>query len=104
MGRRNDLTEAEKATIIKEIAKGKTTKSIAERINRHVVTVTRFLQNPSKRKPRSDRGVRKSVSKRDMNRLKETYVKCQEQQVKKYLKKQVCQMYQKPHEIVSLGS
>jgi transposase-like protein len=38
MGRRKDLTEAEKATIIKEIAKGKTTKSIAERINRHVVT------------------------------------------------------------------
>jgi hypothetical protein len=59
MGRRKDLTEAEKATIIKEIAKGKTTKSIAERINRHVVTVTRFLQNPSKRKPPSDRGVRK---------------------------------------------
>ncbi|CAB3977339.1 Transposable element Tc3 transposase [Paramuricea clavata] len=63
-------TEAEKATIIKEIAKGKTTKSIAERINRHAVTVTRFLQNPSKRKPPSDRGVRKSVSKRDMYRLR----------------------------------
>jgi transposase len=70
MGRRKDLTEAEKATIIKESAKGKTTKSIAERINRHVVTVTRFLQNPSKRKPPSDRGVRKSVSKRDMYRLR----------------------------------
>jgi DNA-binding NarL/FixJ family response regulator len=40
MWRRKDLTEAEKATIIKEIAKGKTTKSIAERINRHVVTVS----------------------------------------------------------------
>ena len=66
MGRWNDLTEAEKATIIKEIAKGKTTKSIAERKNRHVVTVTRFLQNPSKSEPRSDRGVRKSVSKRDV--------------------------------------
>jgi IS30 family transposase len=46
MGRRKYLTEAEKATIIKEIAKGKTTKSIAERINRHAVTMTRFLQNP----------------------------------------------------------
>ena len=57
--RRKDLTEAKKATIIKEIAKGKTTKSIAERINRHVVTVTRFLKNPSKRKPPSDRGVRR---------------------------------------------
>ena len=35
-----------------------------------MVTVTRFLQNPSKRKPLSDRGVRKSVSKRDMYRLR----------------------------------
>jgi FixJ family two-component response regulator len=60
MGRRKDLTEAEKATIIKEIAKGKTTKSIAERINPYGVTVERFLQNPSKRKPPSDRVVRKS--------------------------------------------
>ena len=34
-----------------------------------MVTVTRCLQNPSKRKP-SDRGVRKSVSKRDMYRLR----------------------------------
>ena len=70
MGLRKDLTEAEKSIIIKEIAKGKTTESIAERINRHVVTVTRFLQNPAKRKPRSDRGVRKSVSKWDMNQLR----------------------------------
>ena len=70
MGRRNDLTEAKMATIIKEIVKGKTTKSIAERVNRHVVTVTRILQNPSRRKPCSARSVRKSVSKRDMNRLK----------------------------------
>jgi IS30 family transposase len=74
MGRRKDLTETEKPTIIKEIAKGKTTKSIAERINRHMVTVTRFLQNPSKRKP-SDRGVRKSVSKRDMYRLRRNLCK-----------------------------
>jgi DNA-binding NarL/FixJ family response regulator len=44
MGRRKDFTEAEKATIMKEIAKGKTTKSIAERINRHVVTVTNFFK------------------------------------------------------------
>ena len=46
--------------IIKEIAKGKTTKSIFEKIKRHVVTkkvtVTRFFLNPSKRKPWSDCG------------------------------------------------
>ena len=46
--------------IIKKIAKGKTTKSIFEKIKRHVVTkkvtVTRFFLNPSKRKPWSDCG------------------------------------------------
>jgi IS30 family transposase len=70
MGRSKDLTEGEKSIVIKEMAKGKTPKAIAEQINRHVVTVKRFLQNPSKRKSRKDRGVLKSVSKRDMNRLK----------------------------------
>ena len=35
-----------------------------------MVAVTRFLPNPSKKKPRSDRIVRKSVSKQDMNRLR----------------------------------
>ncbi|CAB4004306.1 Hypothetical predicted protein [Paramuricea clavata] len=70
MGRGKDLTEGEKNIIIKEIAKGKTTKSIAESINHHVVTVKIFLQNPSEREPRSDRGVLKSVTKRDMDRLR----------------------------------
>ena len=69
MGRSKDLT-GEKSIIIKEIAKGKTPKAIAEKISRHVVTVKRFLQNPSKRKSQTDCGVLKSVSKRDMNRLK----------------------------------
>ncbi len=53
MGRGKNLTESEKALIIKEIAKDKTNKSIDGRI---IVTVTRFLKNPSRRKPRSDRG------------------------------------------------
>ena len=68
MGRRKDLTEDEKSIIIKEIAKGKTSKAIAEKISHHVVSIKRFLQNPCKRKPQSDRGVVKSI-KRDMNNL-----------------------------------
>ena len=39
MGRRNDLTEAEKATIIKEIAKGKTTKSMSQFRNAQSIMV-----------------------------------------------------------------
>ena len=67
MGRGKNLTESEIALIIKEIAKDKTSKSIDERIIRHVVTVTRFLKNPSRGKPRSDDGDLKSVSKRYMH-------------------------------------
>ena len=37
-GREKDLAESEKVLIINEIAKGKTTKSIPERIDLHVVT------------------------------------------------------------------
>ena len=58
-----DLAEGEKVLVIKEIAKVKTNKSIAERINRCVMTeigepwkCKDFWKNPSKRKPRSDRG------------------------------------------------
>ena len=70
-----DLAEGEKVLAIKEIIKVKTNKSIAERMNRCVMTeivesVRIFLKNPSKRKPRSDRGGLNSISMRDMNRLK----------------------------------
>ena len=71
MGRRKDLTDAEKVIIIKELANSTTPEVIANRINRHVVTVNKFLNDPfRKRKIRADYGTRKSVSKRDLNSLK----------------------------------
>ena len=71
MGRRKDLTDAEKGIIIKELANSTRPEVIAKRINRHIVTVNKFLNNPlRKRKIRADRGSRKSVSKRDLNSLK----------------------------------
>ena len=72
MGRRKDLTDAEKGIIINEIANSKTPGAIANRINRHVVTVNKFsLNDPFKtRKIRADCGSRKSFSKRDLNSLK----------------------------------
>ena len=92
MGRGKNLTEGEKAIIIKEIAQIKTNKSIDERIIRHVVTVGRFLKNPSRRKPRFDHGDLKSVSKRHMNLLKRSArIECLEKQVKDSLKNLGCQ-------------
>ena len=71
MGRRKDLTDAEKGIIIKELANSTTPEVIANRINRHVVTVNKFLNDPlKKRKIRAHCGSRKSVSKRDLNSLK----------------------------------
>ena len=71
MGRRKDLTDDEKEIIIKELANATTPEIIANRINRHVVTVNKFLNDPlKKRKICADCGSRKSVSKRDLNSLK----------------------------------
>ena len=103
MERGKNLTEGEKAPIIKEIAYFKTNKSIDERIIRHVVTVGRFLKNPSRRKSRSDHGDLKSVSKRYMNRLKRSArIECLEKQVKDSLKNLGRQKKQKPQPNVSL--
>ena len=44
--------------------------NIAKKIKRHVVTVKQFVHDPmKKRKTRSDRGILKSVTKRDLNNL-----------------------------------
>ena len=68
MGRGKDLTEEEKSIIIKGIATGNIPGEITKEIGRHVATAKRFVQNPSKRKPQRDRGVLKSVTKRDFSR------------------------------------
>ena len=71
MGCCKDLTDDEKRIIIKELANATTPEVIANRINRHVVTVNKFLNDPvKKRKIHADCGSRKSVSKRDLNSLK----------------------------------
>ena len=71
MGRRTDLTDDEKRILVKELANATTPEMIASKINRHVVTVNKFVNDPlKKRKIRADCGSRKSVSKRDLNSLK----------------------------------
>ena len=79
-----DLAEGKKLLVIKEIAKAKTNKSIAERINRCVMTeigesCKDFWKNASKRKPQSDCGGLNLFSMCDMN-FKKTWTECLEQQ------------------------
>ena len=79
MGRRTDLTDDEKRIILKELANATTPEMIASKINRHVVTVNKFVNDPlKKRKIRADCGSRKSVSsKRELNSLKRKLRKLQ---------------------------
>ena len=69
MGRGKALTEDEKAVIIKESAKGTSPDAIAAKIGRHVDTVKRFQKNPTPRKKRSDAGISKTVTDRDMRNI-----------------------------------
>ena len=70
MGPGKGLNDEEKREIIKELAKSTPLENIAKKINRHFVTVKRFVHDPTKRKTRSGRGILKSVTKRDLNNLK----------------------------------
>ena len=73
MGCGKDRAEGENVLVIKEITKNKTNKSIAERINRRVMTVigesVRIFGKILQRKHRSDCGGLNFFSRRDMNRL-----------------------------------
>ena len=93
----------EKSVIIKKNHNSRQINQIDERIIRHVVTVGKFLKNPLKRKPCSDHGDLKSVSKRYMNRLKRSaHIERLEKQVKDSLKNLGCRKKQKPQPNVSL--
>lgn len=63
------MNPKEKNTIIKDIAKGISREDVAKKLGRHVRTVVRYLENPAPRKPRSDKGVSKTVTARDRRRL-----------------------------------
>ena len=50
MGHRTDLTKDEKRIIVKELANATTPEMIASKINRHVVTVNKFVNDPLKKR------------------------------------------------------
>ena len=65
------ISTTKKREIIKELTKSTPLENIAKKINRHLVTVKRFVHDPMKKKKiRADRGILKSVTKRDLNNLK----------------------------------
>ncbi len=70
MGRAKDLSEEEKHTIIKETAKKTSCADIAKILGRHTKTIQRFLEDPSSRRVRADKGKLKSVNARDIRKIK----------------------------------
>jgi len=66
MGRAKGLTDDEKATIIKEIAKGTDVKDKAISSGRHVDIVKHFVADLSPRKKRSDFGALNAVTTRKL--------------------------------------
>ena len=50
MGRRTDPTDDGKRIIVKELANATTPEMIASKINRHVVTVSKFANDPLKKR------------------------------------------------------
>ena len=85
MGRGKEFNDEEKREIIKELAKSTPLENIAKKINRHLVTVKRFVHDPmKKRKTRSDRGILKSVTKQDLNNFKKNYEKYLDQSAKEF--------------------
>ena len=69
------MQDSEKAIIIKETPKTTSCADIAKLLGHHVRTVKRFLENPSSRKQRSDRGKNKTASKRDLRNIKRQVMK-----------------------------
>lgn len=70
MGKATTLTTTEKSQIVEELGKGTPLKVIAKILGRHVVTIRRFVKNPYPSKPRSDCGVPRCVTQRDLRNIR----------------------------------
>ena len=91
MGRAKGITADEKATIIREFAKGTNAKDIAHSLGRHVDTVERFIANPTPRKKRSNSGGLKAKTTRELRLIKRKLHKKPGQTI---LQKQIYQKFQ----------
>ena len=70
MGRNGDLTVPEKATIISELKKGKTTFEIHQKIVRYHGRVKKFVAAPDAVSTMADRGSVRTVYHRTLSRIK----------------------------------
>lgn len=70
MGKQTDLTEEEKKKIISRLAEGRKTLEISKELTRDHRTIKRFLNNVNHKRKRSDKGVRRKLSRRQVSAIK----------------------------------
>ena len=75
MGKQTDLTDNEKKKIVCGLAKGRKTLQIAKELSRDHRTIKRFVTNVNHTRKRSDKGVRRKLSRRQVSAIKREAVK-----------------------------
>ena len=70
MGKQKDLTEEDKRNIIQRLAQGKSSIEFSKEICRDHRTVKRFINNSNKTRKRSDKGVCRKISRRQLSTIK----------------------------------
>ena len=70
MGRKSDLSETEKNSIVTQLEKGSTTLEIAKMINRDHRTVKKYIEDPDASRTRSDKGKSRVITQREVSRIK----------------------------------
>ena len=70
MGRQKDLTEEEKKNIVQRLPQGKKSIDIFKELCRDRRTVKRFIDKSNKARKRSDKGVSRSILRRQLSTIK----------------------------------
>lgn len=75
MGKKKDLSQGEKAEIVQNLANGMKTIDIAKKIKRDHRTIKNFVNNSNAIRTRSDKGLRRKVTMRELRRIKKELIR-----------------------------
>lgn len=70
MGKQKDLTEDEKRNIVSRLSEDRKSLEIAQELSRDHTTVKRFIANINQARKRSDKGVTRKISRRQISTIK----------------------------------
>ena len=67
MSKQTDLTQEERANTVTRLAQGKNTLEISKELSRDHRTIKRFVNNVNHKRKRSDKGVRRKLTRRQVS-------------------------------------